>query len=312
MKLSGIFQTAFFVALFLTFINGGIGWLMVYTFLAAILLSFLLWLLSHKHFTVETEEFSGITEVGADCTVQIKLRKNGFCFIPTLAVEGLIEGQRFVAYTSLLFRNESVVKVHFRPRSCGLNTIEIIRCTDEDIFGLFCGTNRTAGNGSVAVLPRRVEYVGPDVQPSLLPSENEEREEGTTVTFGGTAGYEHREYTPGDSPRRINYKLSAKKRRLLVRMDESNGTASVNILLSDDADSECLERALALADRLIMNGGSATVHHHGEQFSVTLPASVVKLREWLAFRDLDGASVAKSVPSGGRDCVIIAPLEHNI
>jgi len=49
--------------------------------------------------------------------------------------------------------------------------------------------------------------------------------------FGGFPGYEHREYKPGDPIKRINYKLSAKRDELFVRLDEQQINGKVIISL---------------------------------------------------------------------------------
>ncbi len=307
MNITGILQSAVFIALFLIFINGNIGWLLAYTLIAAILISFLLWLFSRKKFRVEMEDFSGVVQVGEECTALLRLSKTGFCFLPLILVEGEAAGERFEARASLLFGSDSTVKVRFRPRHCGLNKVTVSRVVAEDFFGLFRGKSKSDRESAIAVLPRRVEYIGPEVQPSLLPAESEEIEDGIAVSFGGTAGYEHRDYAAGDSPRRINYKLSAKKRKLLVRMDESSGTESTNIILTADADSTCAEQALALADKLVLGGSPVTVYHHGESFKAALPASLDKLREWLAFRDFTEEYSGVDASPSGNISVIISP-----
>lgn len=306
MTISGILQAAIFIAFFLVFINGEIGWLLVYTLLAALLISFALWFVSRKAFTVSVEEFSGIADVGRECTVIVNLRKDGFCFLPCIKVMGSAGGRPFELNTSLLFRKEAAVEITFRPESCGLLRIKLSQASAQDFFGTFRRRSVLDDCSAIAVMPRRVEYVGPEVVPSLLPSENEEREEGVAVSFGGTAGYEHRDYVQGDSLRRVNYKLSAKKRRLMVRLDESGGTESTNILLTSDADGDCAEQALALADRLVPSGSPVNVYHKGEVFFVAAPPSVDKLREWLAFRELGGEYLADDMPSGSV-CVVISP-----
>lgn len=307
MNISGILQSAMFIALFLVFINAGIGWLLAYTIIAALVISFVVWWFSRKNFTVETDEFAGVTEVDGECSVRVRLKKTGFCFLPAIVVEGEMSEMRFQVHASLLFRGSSEAVVKLRPKHCGLNRIKVTRCIAYDFFGMFRRRSAADLSGSVAVLPRQVEYSGPAVVPSFLPSESEEREEGITVAFGGTAGYEHREYVRGDSPRRINYKLSAKRRRLMVRMDESGGTESTKIILSPDADSTCAEQALALADKLVLGGSPVSVYHHGEDFEAALPASIDKLREWLAFRDFSGMYSGNDDAPTGNVCVVISP-----
>ena len=52
-------------------------------------------------------------------------------------------------------------------------------------------------------------------------NDSEETTEKTSLSFSGIPGYDHREYIPGDSLKKVNWKLSAKKDSLFVRLDES-------------------------------------------------------------------------------------------
>lgn len=306
MTLSGLVQGPIFIGVILVFINGYTGWLLLYTILAAVLISFVVCLFSRKGYEVSVEEFSGIVQSGQNCTVRITLRKKGFCFLPRITVYGELSGQKFAAKTSLLFRNTVSLDVRIRTSQCGLQHARITRSVGEDLVGMFWFKRLWELETSVAVLPKRVEYTGPEVVPSLLPSEDEDREEGATVQFGGVPGYEHREYVEGDSPRKINYKLSAKKKQLMVRLDESCGNESTRLVLTGDADSGCAEQAFALAEKLVIKGDPVSVHHHGDSFSAVLPSSVEQLREWLAFRRFDVSGETGQLPSGSV-CVVISP-----
>lgn len=298
MSISGLVQTLFFAAIFLVFIDGSIGWLLIYTIIVALAMSFVCCIISRKRFDISAEDYSGITTAGGECEATFRITKNGFCFIPFVALEGSFAGQRFVVRTTLLFKKSVSVTVSLSPDCCGLQKAVIERSVAEDFFGLLrlkCNRNVST---SVAVLPRNVDYIGPNVVPSVLPSEDEEREEGKTVMFGGTAGYEHRPYTDGDSPRRINYKLSAKKQQLMVRLDESSGTESTNMIIEAGAGSDPAEQAFALAGKLVLSGSPVTVYYLGERFSAASPTALVQLREWLAFRELDAASGETVIPEG--------------
>ncbi len=55
---------------------------------------------------------------------------------------------------------------------------------------------------------------------SVAASEESEEVEDMTRAVSGVPGYEHREYVPGDQIKRINWKLSSKQDRLMVRLDE--------------------------------------------------------------------------------------------
>ncbi len=290
-------QVVFFATIFLLFISGTVGWMLIYAFLLAVAASIILTVISRNHYTVEVEPYSGVTEVGGKCTVKVTVRKKGLCIIPYLTLEGYFSGGSFTVKTSLLLSRSAEVTLTLSPSECGLQKATIFRGYAEDFLWILRLKKNMSIASDIAVLPRMVDYNGPEVIPSLLPSESEEHEEGITVAFGGAPGYEHREYARGDSPRRINYKLSAKKQKLMVRLDESTGTECTNIVLPSNADGACAEQAYALAYKLVMSGSPAAVYHGSDSFETTSPQTLPRLREWLAFRDL-AASPETRYPSG--------------
>lgn len=69
---------------------------------------------------------------------------------------------------------------------------------------------------------------------------DEDTIEKSTNQFGGFPGYEHRQYAPGDPVKRINWKLSAKKQELFVRLDEQQGGSGVAVILDPFSNQENL------------------------------------------------------------------------
>lgn len=282
--ISGYIQALFFSSLFLIFINADIGWALIYIIGAAVVTSVTTFLISKKRFTVKLRELSGVSEYGRSVGFDVTLKKKGFCFIPyvELCVEA---GHSIHLRTSLLFRGSVTVGGSFRAAHSGLNTISLNEVIIRDFLGLLQFRIPVRQTAYMAVLPRIIEYDGPDVPPNMLPSEEEEVEEGAAVLQGGMPGYEHREYVPGDSPRRVNYKLSAKRQRLMVRLDESSGCASTNLYITENALPICCDKAFALAKRLIIRGGTVKITHKGEERTAATPETLDRMREWLAFRE---------------------------
>lgn len=292
LSLLGYIEAVAFAVIFLLFINGEYGWILIYSMLTAIAASVTLCVISHKHFSVSCTGFSGVYSIGDKVTAELKFTAKGFCILPYITVNGRFMGQRFTARCSVIGRSGSV-KISLRAKECGLNRLEIDEITLRDFLGLiYFRSLERPEPCAAAVLPGIVDYNGPEVLPSALPSDDDEEAEQSLLS-GGMPGYEHRDYVPGDPPHRINYKLSAKKRALLVRKDETVATESVEIVLAPGADGGCAEQALALAKQLIANGGSARVIHGKESFTAGTPAAADRLREWLAFRDLSGQEAAE-------------------
>lgn len=290
----GYIQAMIFAALFMLFINGEIGSALLYAILIAVLISTVLILISKKHFTVTLHSLSGVTECGRNIEFEILLKKNGFCFIPFIEICLVANNTSIRLRTALLFRSEVTVKGTFPAEHSGLNKLLLENVVAGDFLGNIRFNLRKDQQTHMAVLPRIIEYDGPPVMPNVLPSEEEEAEEGTTTRRGGMPGYEHREYVPGDSPRRVNYKLSAKRGTLMVRLDESNGNAATHIYISENALPVCCDKAFALSSRLIMQGGTVKITHKDDSRIASTPETLDRMREWLAFREY--AEKAETVP----------------
>ncbi len=280
----GYIQALIFAVLFMLFINGEIGSILIYAILLANLVSTVLILLSKKHFTATLHSLSGVTECGRRIEFEVTLKKTGFCFIPYIDI-CLSCGTPIHLRTALLFRREATVKGEFPAEHSGLNKLVLENVVVSDFLGNLRFTIENDQKTQMAVLPRVMEYDGPAVMPNTLPSEEEEAEEGASTRQGGMPGYEHREYVPGDSPRRVNYKLSAKRGTLMVRLDESSGNAATHIYIAENGLPLCCDKAYALAERLIMRGGTVKITHKGDSRVASTPETLDRMREWLAFRE---------------------------
>lgn len=303
LSLFGYIEALLFSAVLLIFINGEAGWGMIYIISAGVAASAAVFAVSHKHFTVECSGFSGLYRKGDMVSTELVFRANGFCILPFITVNGSFMGSPFTARCALIGKTCRVtVKAH--AEQCGLGHMVVDELILRDSLGLITyRSDILPGSGSAAVLPDIVEYAGPEVVPSALPSDNDEEAEEGTIS-GGAPGYEHRSYEPGDPLNRINYKLSAKKRALMVRRDENTSAQSIDIVIAPGADGNGVEQALALARRLVSLGGAARVVCGADSFSAAAPASVDRLREWLAFRDLSSEELAEPLRS--------ASLSHSV
>ena len=303
--ISSYAQALAFAVLFLVFINGGIGWALVYTIVGAAAASVLSLVFSRRGFSVSVGEIIGTAQCGERVPFEVTIEKTGFCFIPFLYVNAanVNEGQEICLRTSLLFRKRAVLCGELVPRECGLNTIAVESVVIKDFLGLARFKREIGITASAAVLPRIIEYDGPEIAVNMLPSEREDTDSGTAAFIGGTLGYEHRDYAEGDSPRRINYKLSAKRGRLMVRKDEYGGCSSTQLFMSGGAQPVCCEKAFALARGLVMCGAAVTVTHGGGGVTANSPETLALMREWLAFQ-----SFSDGEPSGGD----VIPSEANV
>jgi uncharacterized protein (DUF58 family) len=118
--------------------------------------------------------------------------------------------------------------------------------------------------------------------------EEEESQQDSNLSINSTLGYLHREYVAGDSPKRINWKLSCKRNRLMVRLDEPSPQSKPCIVLDMSKDTPALnplkslqnfetlvESALALASMCVKNGVECTFNVCNCQTPRELPISSI-------------------------------------
>lgn len=296
-NIQGTVFAIIFSVIFLLFLNGTIGSILLASTVGMSVISLVLTLLSRKHVQVSVYGISGTVECGRNVNFEVVVEKAGFCFAPFVEVcisPDTGSAQSIRVRTSLLFRKSAVVKGSFSTSRSGLCDVTVKNIVLSDFMNNFHFENKIGLTMQVAVLPQMIDYDGPQVFPNMLPSDDEETEEGVSVLQGNMPGYEHREYAPGDSPRRVNYKLSAKRGRLMVRLDESNGCASTNIEIADNAMSVCCDKAFALARLLVNRGGTARITYKGEQCTAATPETLDRMREWLAYRRFSGEFVPQT------------------
>jgi len=154
-----------------------------------------------------------------------------------------------------------------------------------DPFGFYL-TEKKLEPDTLSVMPRperlrgtqlRPRHVGP--WPGVIPSR---------VLGLGTEFYSMREYIPGDDPKRINWKATARYNELIVNEAEAERVTDVMIVLDTDvslfgtSDNQLFERGLQAAAsyaRLLLRQGNrvGVVLQGGERGS--LPASFGKRHE---------------------------------
>ncbi|MBQ8927164.1 MAG: DUF58 domain-containing protein [Oscillospiraceae bacterium] len=144
----------------------------------------------------------------------------------------------------------TVEAVHAGCASLGIEGLAV-----HDYLGLF--------RFAVTALPERVRIGVIPAIPSLtgagvmlhtvsdiiLTQDEEEEESSASFTAQSSPGYIHRDYTPGDNLRRINWKMSAKRKKLMVRMDEAVATVRPALVL--DLSPETQEEALTRRDTML-------------------------------------------------------------
>ena len=138
--------------------------------------------------------------------------------------------------------------------------------------------------------------------------DDEEESEEVAAVPTGLAGYDHREYVPGDPIKRINWKMSSKRDILMVRLDERIKGAGRTFLLDcplmTDNDitltirDNVIEGALAMLGSLLAEGRDAVFYYckQGMWMSVDIhvPADIYALQEELS--DFEASVCSQTLP----------------
>ncbi len=184
---------------------------------------------------------------------------------------------------------------HVGRYQAGLESLEI-----RDVFGLFCMREKNRGDGVITVLPRPFDIEKPRVTTG---------DDGSAALARTQEDYnapeDVRSYRPGDAMKRIHWKLSSRKRELLVRRFETPAPPDTLILLDCDEPvggenvnegRECLrdalcETAAAVARLQMADGSPVRLPMYGEkagEFSSDNAASLTLLQEMLACQPFGG------------------------
>ena len=115
----------------------------------------------------------------------------------------------------------------------------------------------------------------------LTSDDDEDRDTNMLFSANTTPGYEHREYIQGDPLKRVNWKLSSKKDKLMVRLDEAAASVQPMVVLdlyrssgakAQEAvltEEKVIQSALGLAQLLVKQGIASTFLFRGTDGSMT-------------------------------------------
>ncbi len=245
-RIAALFLVFCIAYLFTAYLDGDIG-VVIWSFLIiAPLISEILVRIARKRITAALETPAYVAK-GKRFTVRTILRGSGRLPIPfvrcqvqqtaNLSPEDARPFQSAIVPGEPLEVNSSMTAVH---AGCGIVQLSSISVSD------YLGDCRFPITAlpqplKVGVIPEIPSLTGAGLMlrsvMDLVQTQDEEEEE-TSAVYSSVSmpGYVHRDYVPGDNLRRINWKLSAKRNKLMVRMDEAAATVRPALLLDFPAD----------------------------------------------------------------------------
>lgn len=160
---------------------------------------------------------------------------------------------------------------------CGLISIQELAVYD--YLGWFrFKVNQVPASVKVGVIPEipsltNANVILHTVSDIVLTQDDEEEESSAALSAQSMPGYIHRDYVPGDNLRRINWKMSAKRQKLMVRMDEAAATVRPTIILDLQPEQDetslkrreiMMESALGFLILLVRQGIPCTIRFSSE------------------------------------------------
>lgn len=177
-------------------------------------------------FKVEIEESQGRIEVGQEGRLNILAHNKGLITVPHVMTHVIKSGDRRV--TSVSPRTSDRISYGFTPKVRGTVDVGTIEVKISDALNIFT-INKVLEPSRVRVYPKITEERERDLLYDTLGEGEYFR------TFSKENAYlirEHRKYRPGDSLRKINWKVSAKFNDLIVKQGESTEERDILIILN--------------------------------------------------------------------------------
>ncbi|MCI7766728.1 MAG: DUF58 domain-containing protein [Oscillospiraceae bacterium] len=238
--------------IFALYLSGRVGWFLVAAFVGAPVLSVLMTLIFVRRIYVSCDTDPLIMCKGDSFDLTVNITNGTFLPTPPVLVDmsdtpAVTAGNKLCTVSVMPFDTESVT-ISYKARISGPGEIGVKSVRVSDYFGLVSFDLKSADLDSLrftaSVIPDipEVSFDDPAVSKaaelSAFSDDSEDSAESTGFSFGGFPGFENRDYIPGDPIRRINWKQSVKRGRLLVRKDDETACSSVSVILDSVFDKE--------------------------------------------------------------------------
>ena len=245
----------FFAIVFGLFCNADVGWFILLTLILAPFMSIGLAWLSARMLKISCEMEDALLSKGDTCCMKVCMENRSIFPTPPIEVFFTKDAGAQSECPQLLVtvnsRGQKEFLVVFKAKICGKSMVGLDEVRVTDYLGLFSfavqGMEVASLKKTVAVIPNVAEVSAKDdnlikvMQASHHMEESEDTVEAGTYSFGGFPGYDNREYVPGDPLKRINWKQSAKRNKLLVRLDDEMASQSIHVVLDSVFDKASVD-----------------------------------------------------------------------
>lgn len=260
-----------FGVFFALYMNAYIGWTFVYMLVCAPIFSFIVTfvLTRGKRITLTMDISRSMLYKRETTILRITAKNRSLLPVPAIKIklavpQGLTQSADTSSYViNISPRSQAVIEVEYKAAIWGACNIGAESVFLHDFMGFFkfalpCKSLLC----EIKVFPDILEISGDTPllravsEAAKFADDNEETKENDGInTFGGMPGYTHRDYELGDPIRRINWKLSAKRDKYMVRLDEEIESIHQTIVLDPCGGSSVIENERAVEGALAASLG---------------------------------------------------------
>ena len=254
---------AFLLYIFTFYVDGEMGMILITSMLAAPLLSLVLTLYGRKRIKVSFD-CEAYVKKNAELLIKVRVEKEGRIPLPFVEIVPFVSaGFKPVdkIYRLSLVREdlaEFTIPVTAEIGGNAYASIKQVYSCGFLGFIRFKTKLELPQPKSIGIIPEIPEIKASSmlfrsIADTVMTSENDEENDTALLFSANTAvGYEHREYTNGDPLKRINWKLSSKKQKLMVRLDEAASSVQPLIVLDLYRNSAVSERDSMLREEKLL------------------------------------------------------------
>ncbi len=254
----------FILFIFTFFMDGEMGVILASFLLTAPLVSLGFTIYARNRIKIILD-CDGYVNKNSTLNATVKIEKTGFFplaiveFTPTASCGFSYENK--VYRLSLIGKDSYTFEIPFRADIGGNAEISL-----NDIYS--CGflgfiklkiKNNIPAPVSVGIIPEIPEIKSStqlfkSIADRVMTSDEEEDNNSAVLFSANTVpGYEHREYVMGDPLKRVNWKLTTKKNKMMVRLDEAASSVQPVILLDLYRPAKCDERTASESEESLLS-----------------------------------------------------------
>ncbi len=279
-----------FITIFTLYCSGRVGIFLLLALILTPAFSVLITFLCRKKLTLKSSLSNDIMNKGEHCTVTVVLESRSILPCPPITliikesphaladIEGPEEGSSKKIRLTPLPKSRVKRQISFRALLAGGCHIGIGSAHLKDYFGictfdLDLSQTQKETAFRIGIIPDIAQSSYDNdlllsAHDAFASGSSEDTIDETALFFGGFPGYEYREYVPGDSLKRINSKLSAKRDKLMVRLDEKQSSSNIAVILNPCMDEDnallaqtTLEETLGIIFSLILLDFSVSFYY---------------------------------------------------